>query len=202
MTQRVANRRRFVLAVLLAVLLTLAGCSPLGWYWLAAPKERIHVIVPAGYEGQVLIAYRVPDGVIPEKKDDAWQFHLQDDGALLLQVDPLPGIGQLQFFYERHDGTRQPIPPSSCFDDDTDLGTVVCTGGSFEIYNARAMRPNESYYVGHLDNYRQRTSEEFDELYDRYFDRLALPEPTPTPLPPDHSSGPGWAFVPTTAASA
>lgn len=160
----------------LLVLLFLTSCTPLGLSWLAAPKERIDVIVPKGYEGPVLIAYQIPDGATPEKKDNVWQYRLQDDGALLLQSDPLRGVGQLMFFYELSDGTLQPIPHSSCFDDVEYEGVVVCTGMMTEIHRGRNFRPNESFSIARLENKRQWTPEDYDLLIDRYFDRLALPE--------------------------
>lgn len=161
----------------IAVLISLAGCTPLGAYWLVAPKERVDVIVPEGYEGPVLIAYQVPDGVIPQKKEDVWQYHLQHDGALLLQTDPLSGIGKYAFYYELADGALEPLPMSTCFDDVEYEGVVVCSSGTYEIHNARELRPSESYFVGRIEDWRQfkRSFEEFDRLYNRYFDQLALP---------------------------
>lgn len=164
------------LAVYLFVLLHLTSCTPLGLSWLVEPKERIDVIVPEGYEGPVLIAYQIPDGITAEKKDNVWQYRLQDDGALLLRSDPLSGVGQLMFFYELNDGTLRPIPHSSCFDDIEYEGVVVCTGMMTEIHRGRNFRPNESFSIARLDTKRQWTPEDYDRLIDRYFDRLVLPE--------------------------
>lgn len=157
----------------LIIVLHAAACTPLGLSWFAAPKERIDVIAPEGYEGPILIAYQVPDGVIPEKKGDVWQYYLQDDGALLIQTDPLPGVGQFKFFYRLQDGTLQPIPPSSCFDEVEYDGVVVCTGGTYEVYNTRTLRPNESYAILRL---KDKAEWDFDRLYDRYLDQLTVPE--------------------------
>lgn len=155
-------------------LLNVIGCTPLGLYSLLAPKDSIDVIVPEDFQGRVLIAYQIEGGIVPQKKGDVWQYRLQDDGALLLQSDPLSSISEYTFFYELADGTLEPIPSSTCFDDDQSSGIVVCTGGTVEVYNARALRPNQSFSIAELDEKREWTFEDYHVLYDRYFDQLVL----------------------------
>lgn len=166
-------------AVTMAIILgALTGCSPEGMYYLIAPKHRVDVILPEGYEGPVLIAYQVSNGAVAEKQDNVWIYRIPQDGVLLLQNPPLRGVGQFLFFYQSLDGTLQPIPPSSCFDDAEDEGVVICLTGHFEVYNGKRLRPLQGYFVGTLDHWRRfkTDAEYYSRLYERYFDVLALPE--------------------------
>ncbi|MFZ2488337.1 MAG: hypothetical protein WAZ19_09465 [Anaerolineae bacterium] len=162
----------------LALLVTLAGCVPEGIYWLFAPRQRVDVIVPSGFEGYVLIAYQVPDGAEPVKEGDVYIYRIPEDGVLLLQSDPPSGVGQFAFYYEVGDGSLRPIPPSTCFDHVEHDGSVVCVTGTYEVYNTRQLRPSESYFVGSLDKWRdfRSSSEKFDSSYEQHLDKLALPE--------------------------
>lgn len=166
-------------AVTMVIILeALIGCSSEGMYYLIAPKHRVDVILPERYEGPVLIAYQVSNGVVAEKQDNVWIYRIPQDGVLLLQNPPLRGVGQFMFFYQSLDGTLQPIPPSSCFDDAEDEGVVVCSTGHYEIYKSKRLRPLLGYFVGTLDHWRQFKTDfdYYNSLYERYFDMLALPE--------------------------
>ena len=172
---RVAILQTIIMAVILGAL---AGCSPEGMYYLIAPKHRIDVILPEGYEGPILIVYQVSDGVVAEEKGGVWIYRIPEDGVLLLQNPPLGGVGRFMFFYQSLDGRLQPILPSPCFDDVEYEGMVICSTGHFEILNGKQLRPSQGYFVGTLEHYRQfkKDLESLIDLYYRYFDVLVLPE--------------------------
>lgn len=167
-----------IVIVITVILVGLTGCSPEGVYYLLAPKNRIDVILPEGYEGPILIVYQVSDGVVAEKEGNVWKYRIPESGVLFLRSAPLRGVGQFMFFYQSVDGTLRPIPPSSCFDDREDEGVVVCLTGHYEIYNKKRLRPLQGYFVGTLEHWRQfKTDPEYHRsLYERYFDKLVLPE--------------------------
>jgi hypothetical protein len=181
MTFPIANWAVTAIARLVLVptlILGLAGCTVEGVYWLVSPKERIDVIMPAGYEGPVLIAYQISEGVVPEKEGDVWRYSAGKDGASLLQIDPPRGVGQYEFFYQKADGALQPIPHSTCFDDVESEGVVVCTAGHYETYHGHRLKPTAMFFVGKLADWRQFVSsfETFDSMYERHIDLLALPK--------------------------
>lgn len=169
--------RPFILLAALILLLTNIGCGPYSPFNDLIPAERIHVIIPDGYEGRILIAWEVPDGEVAEKKDGVWQYRLQEDGALLLQNEAPQGV-TWSFSYERPDGSQEPLLPSTCFEDAPEEGVVVCTGGWLQVHDTIELRPNAGFTITTIDDYinRRWDGEEFFGLYSRYLDRLALPD--------------------------
>ena len=164
---------------LLLLLIAMSGCgSNSVLFWETASKEEINVLVPDGYEGRVLIAWQIPDGALAKKEGDAWQYPLQKDGALLLQNEPPQEISQWVFWYKQVDGTLEPIPSSTCFDNAEEEGVVVCTGMMAVGVNGRDLRPNMGFTITTLDDYLDRKwdGEEFFRLTNLYFEQLALPE--------------------------
>lgn len=179
-TERWIGTKRYVRFFIFLLLVgAVGGCGSYSTlFWQTASKEDIHVLVPNGYEGRVLIAWQVPEGSIAEKEGDAWQYQLQEDGALLLQNDPPQEIGRWSFWYEQADGTLKPIPPSTCFDDAQEEGVAVCTGMIAVGANEKELRPNVGFTITTLEDYLSGKwdDEEFFRLRNRYYDQLVLPE--------------------------
>lgn len=169
--------RQYIPLAALISLLTTIGCGSYSPFYDLIPAERIHVTIPDGYEGRILIAWEVPDGEIAEKEDGVWEYRLQKDGALLLQNDS-PQVVSWSFSYERFDGSQEPLPQSTCFEDAPEEGVVVCTGGRLQVFDTVELRPNTGFTITTIDDYinRRWEGEEFFGLFRRYFDRLALPD--------------------------
>ncbi len=169
--------RQYAWLTALMLLLTTTGCGLHSAFYDLIPAERIHVSIPDGYEGRILIAWEVPDGEIAEKEDGVWEYRLQKDGALLLQNDS-PQVVSWSFSYERFDGSQEPLPQSTCFEDAPEEGVVVCTGGRLQVFDTVELRPNTGFTVTTIDDYLNRRweGEEFFGLFRRYLDRLALPD--------------------------
>ena len=166
--------------LLISLIVALLCVSCLSYYfpisWLIESPEIIQVHVPAGYEGQVLLAYQVPNGRQAKKTGDTWIYQLQPDGAILLQDDPPSGIVSISFWYVKADGQLESIPNDTCFDDSKTEGAVVCTGMIADIFNEVKLRPNQSFYVGHLTNKRKLKNVDYDVLLRLYLEQLALPD--------------------------
>jgi hypothetical protein len=181
MSSRTRGFPRPVLLLILLAVGLLAAITTLFWspysalFWQFAPREKIQVLVPDGYEGPVLIAYQVPDGVQAERDDDVWLYRLQPDGALLLKNDPPRFIVQMSFWYTTESGELHPIPQNPCFLDSVAEGVVVCPGTRTEVFNYQRLRPNQNFYVAHLSDKQGWTYEVYTRLLRRYLDRLALP---------------------------
>lgn len=176
--QRNFRMRPGVLLLVLILTLILSGCVPPGVVWLLAPKSRIDIIVPNGYTGPILIAYHIPGGIVPQKQDNVWIYPVQEDGALLLAGDPPRGVGQYGFFYRADDGALQTIPNGRCLGDAISEEIVVCLSGHYEIFHERELKPTEMFFVGTHEEWQQfgYSFEEFDRLYNKYLDQLAVPE--------------------------
>lgn len=166
----------FILALAAAALGACGPGSPLSVMF--SPVERIQVYVPDGFEGNILIAWEVPDGTVAEEKEGVWQYRLQEDGALLLQNEPPQGRRQWYFAYEKDDGSLTPIPNSTCFESATETGIVVCGGTTAGIHDMRELRPNMQYTITTVEDrlLGKWSGDEFFRLTDRYLDQLALPD--------------------------
>jgi hypothetical protein len=169
--------RQCVRLTALILLLTTIGCGSYSPFYDLIPAERIHVSIPNGYEGRIMIAWEVPDGEVSEKEEGVWQYRLQKDGALLLQND-FPQVVSWSFSYERPDGSQEPLLQSTCFEDAPEEGVVICTGGWLQTFDTVELRPNTGFTVTTIDDYLNGRweGEEFFGLFRRYLDRLALPD--------------------------
>lgn len=172
--------KRIVVVALLGLLLGLvAGCGPYSpFLWLKAKPVEIQVLVPEQFEGQVLLAWQIPDGAEPQQQGEVLIYRVQNDGVLLLRSDP-PNMGDWRFFYELRDGTLQAIPRSPCFHDSKEQGIVVCTGMMAGVHNTFALRPNQEFFVTTAEDFRTGRwtgGEEYFRKYDEYLDRLMLPD--------------------------
>ncbi len=133
------------------------------------------MLVPAGYEGAVLIGYQVPDGAIAQMENNAWIYRIQLDGALMLQNDPPRNIVQISLWYEKGDRTLISIPHAPCWGSDELIGAVIfCTGGTTNINKAKPLRHNISFAISYFNGDRITGGESYDNLLEKYFDRLVL----------------------------
>lgn len=178
LAQPVFHKRARSITFLVMLTFALLGCGPYSPLpWLTASRQDVHVLVPEGFEGKVLIAWQIPDGKLAERERDAWIYRLQEDGALLLQNDPPEQIIHWSFWYARADGSLEPIPSSTCLDSAQDEGIVVCTGMIADRHKGRDLRPNASFIITRLEDYLSGRwgGDEFFRLTTRYLDQLALP---------------------------
>lgn len=87
----------------LAIVATLFGC-----FERAEPATHI---VPAGFVGEVLIVFGVPDGVAPEVRDGRRIYRIPETGILRTQFAPTYGWSEPQYFWaSSSDAEATPIP--------------------------------------------------------------------------------------------
>lgn len=164
---------------LLAALLLLVTCyySQVLLLYLP-PADRVMIYVPDGFEGNVIIAWNIPDGSVAEMKDGVWQYYLQEDGALLLNNERLGSSVEWRFSILKHDGTFEEIP-YIVRSDGTETAEIVAYGGSAisRGYQVQGTDWITSFTIASPEDYhagKWRRGEQPD-LLDRYWDRLSYP---------------------------
>jgi len=98
------------------------------YLWDRAEPE-VHLL-PAGYEGPVIIILNVPNGAPKEREGKARLFRIPASGVLRTQYGPNDGWNAPAFFYVDRAGHRTPIPGQAACSDSIDEHVRACWMGT------------------------------------------------------------------------
>jgi len=125
------------MALLLVVSMTMPACGQ-------TIEPEIHLL-PAGFEGPVLIIFNQAEGAAPKYEEEARVYEIPASGVLWTQFSDQSGWvpkGYPKFYHVSADGSRTKIERTR-WEDTTDGGRVKAYGGSIGIAGGERC----TYYV-------------------------------------------------------
>lgn len=148
------------LALVLAVVIIMPVVMFLGSALIWGRAEHAIHLIPAGYEGPVLIIYGEPGGARERREGKARVYEIPADGVLRTQFGPNPGWAAPDYFHVDARGQRTPVirgapctdslpgdPVQACSMPVVVMATVTASGSAAARAPAPAPPVYESYVV-------------------------------------------------------